>query len=159
MCYSDCPDYTEPANEDQSKCVPSETCASAVSNLWVSGFIPLINDAIFSMVCNKVSFTKPSGGCPTGYTEWRDEQCYVNCPPGMIENGLTCLRKPISRQSTMPICSNIFLWYSGNECSINIYSGMGIFFILLIFLIYLMKPYFPDPKPYPDPFFYKKNRT
>ena len=151
LCYSNCPQYTAPANEDPSRCVPEETCASTVSNLWSSGQIPLENDTVFSMVCNKISFTMPSGGCPTGYTEWRDAQCFVNCPPGMIENGLTCLRKPLARQFTSPTCSNAFLHFNGSECAVSMYAALLFFTVIAVFLIYVLKPYAPESSFYFNP--------
>jgi hypothetical protein len=145
LCYGDCPYYTIPANEDPTKCVPAETCANAVDTL-VSGVSPLQNDDVYSLVCNKIGFPKDIL-CPYDYTEWRTGVCFINCPPGMIENGLTCLRKPIDRTSLSPSCQyNYLYFYNGRECILDPLSVLfTIFLILLVVYIFSKGPsiYFP----------------
>lgn len=138
LCYCECPSYTTPANEDPTKCVPSEACASLVQNQLWSGQVPLADDSVYSLVCNKIGFQKVDA-CPEDYTEWRTNMCYVNCPPGTIENALTCLRKPISRPFEAPQCSNLFLWFDGSTCSMN-YFTITFVVLALIFVVYLFWP-------------------
>ena len=100
LCYCECPEYTVPANEDPSKCVPSEPCEATVSSSAYTS-IPLTTDLVFSLTCNKVGFPK-SGSCANNYTEWRAGYCYINCPPGMLESGLTCIRRTLQRPYVEP---------------------------------------------------------
>ena len=126
-CYGACPINTAPANEDPTKCVSQATCAS----LAPAG--TLINDNVFDLVCNKIGTAKV-GTCAAGYTEWQTGTCYINCPSGLLENGLTCLKRPIARQFQNPACDTLLYWYSGTSCTFN---PLAILFIVCIIAAFL----------------------
>jgi hypothetical protein len=122
LCYGACPVNTLPANEDPTKCVSTTTCASYAPQA-------LSNDNVFDLVCNKIPVAEVSGACPAGFTAWQTGSCYINCPGGLLENGLSCLKRPIQRTFTSPVCTNTLFWYDGSNCSVN---PLSIFFIFLI---------------------------
>lgn len=121
LCYGACPDNTLPANEDPTKCVSTTTCASYAPQA-------LSNDNVFDLVCNKIPVAEVSGACPQGFTAWQSGSCYINCPGGLLENGLSCLKRPIQRVFATPTCANFVYWYDGSACTIN---PLSVFFIFL----------------------------
>jgi len=126
-CYGPCPLYMEPANEDPSKCAASATCPTFCNNCD-----SLMNDNVFSLVCNKIGQAKEIT-CPEGFTEWQTGTCFINCPSGLMENGLTCLKRPINRQFVLPGCSMFYL-YTGTECTLN---PIVLFFVVCLAAAFL----------------------
>lgn len=134
LCYASCPSNTEPANEDITKCVTTATCSSFVPSAPQS----LVNDTVFDLVCNKIPVQETMGSCPTGFTAWQTGMCYVNCPAGLLENGLTCLKRPIQRPYTLPMCNNLYS-FDGQSCTIN-YAAIFVLFLLFVALVWLVTP-------------------
>lgn len=132
LCYGRCPLNTAPANEDPTKCVSSATCSSYVP----SAPYALMSDAVFDLVCNKIPAEEVSGACPVGYTAWQTGSCFVNCPGSLLENGLTCLKKPVQRPYTSPECSAMY-YFNGQSCTLSMNAYFLIFVIFVGFLWYL----------------------
>jgi len=133
VCYCRCPSGSSPANEDPTKCVPDfPTCSEyAVSAGFSSG--ALVSDPTFTLSCIKVRRpVEQSGLCLSGYTEWQSGSCYVNCPSGLVENGLTCLKRPLQRSYKYPTCENSLYYFSGTDCYL---SFNGVLFGIIIFVV------------------------
>jgi len=120
-CYCGCPENTLPANEDRTRCVPTQTCSS-----YAPG--DLIADNTFDLLCNKVGTPKDTE-CDPNFTEWQAGLCFINCPVGLLENGLTCLKRSIPRPFQSPDCANVLMWYDGSSCA---YNPLSIFILLAI---------------------------
>jgi len=113
------------ANEDPTRCV-ADSPVSSTCVYWSNGEYRLTQDPNFSIVCNKTAVTK-SVSCPSGTTEWRTGYCYLDCPPNMVENGLSCLRRTAARLEVSPSCKNWLFWFDGTACVPNPFT----FLILL----------------------------
>lgn len=131
-CYCRCPTGTSAANEDPTKCIAdSPTCAVYAVNAGAPG--SLIDDQTFTMTCIKVRQDLEDGLCAPGFTEWQSGSCYINCPSGLIENGLSCLKRPLQRSYKTPECDNGFFYLNGSDCVISLNS---IFFALVIAVLF-----------------------
>jgi hypothetical protein len=134
VCYCRCPTGSSPANEDGTKCVPDvPTCAAYAVNAGPSGPY-LADDPIFTLSCTKVRRAPESGLCPSGFTEWQSGSCYVNCPSGLIENGLSCLKRPLQRSYMSPHCDSGLYYFNGSDCILS--SAGLLFFILFLILLW-----------------------
>lgn len=139
-CYCQCPLNSEPANEDPTKCVDIKPCSVYVIEADPQTPYPgaLISDPTFSLTCTKRGYAVPMSSalgapqCATNFTQWQTGTCYINCPPGLLENGLSCLKRPLARPYQAPVCP----WYytfDGTTCSINYMYAIFVFILLAIF--------------------------
>lgn len=92
-CYSNCPNGTEVLGTSDETCVSTLPCPTGTTADFTG------------LACTKVA---PTGivakdtTCPTGYTEWTTDTCYINCTPYFLENGNECRRKIILRKIVAP---------------------------------------------------------
>lgn len=139
-CYCDCPLNSVPANEDPTKCVDSlNTCQMYATSIGQP--TSLISDPTFSLSCIKVGRPPEIGGlCATGFTAWQSGTCYINCPPGLIENGLTCLKRPLVRAYEVPTCGDIIWSFDGTGCSLNyVFVVLAIIAFFFLYRIFFLK--------------------
>ena len=137
VCYCRCPSGTSPANEDPTKCVPdAPTCAVYAVNAGSPG--ALSDDLIFTLSCTKIRQSPVDGACPSGFTEWQSGSCYINCPSGLIENGLSCLKRPVQRNYRNPVCDNSLYYFNGSDCVMST-SGLLFMIFLIATLLYVGK--------------------
>lgn len=99
-------------------------------------------DLVSANICNKTSFPATGGSCTSGYTEWLDNECFVNCPSLFVENGLSCVKRTYARDTELPSCSS---WYvmDGNTCVLG-YGGwllITLAIFLAVFLLFLAWTY------------------
>jgi hypothetical protein len=128
QCYAKCPAQMIPLTTDETQCVSSVTCPPFITTA----------DVVDSSLCNKVVFeVDPVTKLCTNssYTQWNAGQCVAPCPPGFIENGLSCLKKTLDRHYSAPYCSNFLYAYEGGACRISWFAiALGLF--LLVAIIY-----------------------
>ena len=132
-CYSNCPAGMVEASEDMTQCIPAGPTCSSYSATISDNFYVLAQDPVFSIVCNKAGLIK-NISCPAGTTEWRSGYCYIDCPVGMVENGLSCLRRTIRRLEVNPECKNWLFWFDGTSCVPNPFSFLVIVGTFAIFI-------------------------
>jgi hypothetical protein len=121
------------ALEDPTRCLPEgPECFSYSSVISGNSYI-LSQDPTFSIVCNKVGIPK-TVSCPQGTTEWRAGSCYLDCPPNMVENGLSCLWRTTGRIQSTPSCKNWLFWFDGTTCVPNPFSFLLIVSTFAVFL-------------------------
>ena len=131
VCYCRCPTGSSPANEDPTKCVAdSPTCAVYAVNAGSPG--ALVDDPTFTLTCTKIRQVPVLGACASGFTEWQSGSCYINCPSGLIENGRSCLKRPLQRTFSTPTCDSSLYYYTGADCLLSI---NGIVWILFCFAL------------------------
>lgn len=146
-CYCQCPPNSEPAAEDISRCVPTvmsceDYAAAAAARLQITPTESLLtSDVTFTLNCNKTPIAKSGSTCATGFTEWQAGTCYLNCPSGLTEGGLFCIKRTLTRSAEEPSCNSWFYWHDGTGCSVNPLSALVLtvvvgFFILMAFYVY-----------------------
>lgn len=142
--YADCPAGTIPANEDAGQCIDTKLCED------YAPMGSLITELPFRLTCSKVGLDPlPSGKCPQGYLLGRSGVCYADCAPGLLENGLLCLKRSIPRPyASYEIKRNSFatmLSKTSGMCD-GVYIDNARLIIVIIIgicayvLIYLFKP-------------------
>lgn len=131
VCYSDCPAGTIVSGSYVDACVSTVPCPLGTV------------DDVTGMTCTKVppiGIEEKSGSCPTGYTEWVVDQCYIDCPPQFLENGTDCRKKIVVRRAADPWCSNFLYSVVGSECQVDwlvVFIVLGAI-ALFIWVVYMM---------------------
>jgi hypothetical protein len=131
VCYSSCPPGTVVNASYDDACISTIACP-----------LGTVQD-VTGMTCTKVPPTgiiETSGACPTGYTEWVTDKCYIDCPPQFLENGTDCRKKIIVRQAVDPWCTSFFQTVVGSTCqtdwlTILLVAGAVMLFIWAVFVM------------------------
>jgi len=135
FCASACPSGYVQSTEDVYECVSSIACPV--------GFTAVTGN---NTQCRKPAPLTITQGqsCGVGYDEWEQNKCYVSCPAGFTDNGLSCIKNSFTRDAH-PLaeqCNTIFQYaaYEGAACT---FSPIGLWIITLcvigfVWLFYIM---------------------
>jgi len=110
----DCPKGSVPS-EDNSRCTSTVECST-----FTIGDFELSQDESYKSVCKKIAIQKEAFGldCPEGTVEYLPGLCFARCPTGLVENGLSCLKRSI-RRPMLRMCRSLLTWYDGENCVPN----------------------------------------
>ena len=122
-CLSPCTPGTEVLTTDPTFCVATTPCQ-----------LNTTQDLVAPNVCNKTSFPASGGSCSTGFTQWLDGECFVNCSSLFVENGLTCIKRTYARDSVYPSCGALQT-LDGSTCSLSVTGWFVIFISLFVFVL------------------------
>jgi hypothetical protein len=130
VCFFACEETFVPDVQDPYNCVLDMT------GIMPSGFqtIPYTNAEIV-----KTAFATPTAGiCPTGYTKWEANKCYIDCPLNYPDLGPSCLVPSLTRRYTSPTCGNLSYTPSlGSPCILTPW-GITMYIMLLLVGIVLV---------------------
>lgn len=128
-CYYACPAGTVPLLTDPNYCVADITCPSET----------MLQDSVNQNLCLKVSVAPTNGTCPSGYTKWSTNICYVDCPSYLTENGNTCGKRVTSRQSVSPQCGNSWFYdYVNGSCVVSFVGVLTFILIAVVIVVFLL---------------------
>lgn len=78
-----------------------------------------------------------NNACQAGYTQWIAGYCYIDCPVQFLENGLSCFKKSIVRDSSTPTCPTFLTTFGNGTCNLD-----WILFVILLVGVILGLRYF-----------------
>ena len=137
-CYGPCPAASSVSTSDPSICVSTIPCqVGTIAD--ISGLKCIKTD-----ILDKVGDT-----CPSGYTEWTANKCYIDCTPYFVESGTFCAKNLFVRQSEAGWCSSVFDMIQGNACVFNtwLFVGILILFLFLLWFVFIYgRPRFRMPE-------------
>lgn len=160
VCVSLCPPLYTQSTEDATECVSFFTCPTGFSAAPGS-----------NVQCNKPAplVITEDETCAEGYQEWQRNLCYVDCPSPLTENGLSCFKPTLTRDSSssfqLKTCG-IFSVLNGTECKLTsigialfIVCGLGVAYLLYILYKHLRALVKESKRPIPvqDPILNKIN--
>lgn len=131
-CLGQCINYTQEMNSDPYSCVSVISCPGGTTQ-----------DPVFENICNKIATPPTNGTCPSGYSLWTPNNCYIDCTSLYQETGLTCLKKTVQKTISLPTCSNFFTIFNDGKCITNYsyFITAGIFLFILFVLILMVNSF------------------
>ena len=139
VCYGTCPAGSQAPSSDASICVSTVPCQ-----------VGTVAD-ISGLSCTKTDIVpKGNEACATGYTEWTQGMCYVNCNVYFVESGTFCAKKLSARTTSDAWCSSVFDRIQGNSCVFNVPLLIG-FVLLCIVALWLLFVFFDATRRWSKP--------
>jgi hypothetical protein len=132
VCVSSCPPFHIQSTEDPTECVSFLNCPV--------GFTPVLGS---NVECNKPSPLVITEGetCAAGYEEWERNLCYMSCPPTYTDNGLSCFKNTVTRDSAPAFqeetCGVFYSLGSNNTCKLSA-IGIALLVVCILGLCYLL---------------------
>lgn len=131
LCRGPCPTGSTSPADYPNVCVSTVPCPTGTANDFTglqcdkttqgAGIVPATNNA-----------------CPQGYTQWTTGYCYIDCSVQFLENGLSCIKKSVVRDSAQPVCTTFLTTYANGACNMD----WLLFVILFVGIMLLLRYYY-----------------